>query len=821
MKKIFLAVLILSVVGSLAFSQPANCVSPTAKTSPFVIDGAGTFCFVVDCMGANINSWNTTAVQINGVDYTNKYADGIYTGGPWPAAMNGKYYIYYQGSYAWSHFEMVGACPSTGTAAPTTEVTAPPVTPEATQPPNLGQVWISPATQSVNGGANFTVQIHANTNGTAIGAFGFNISYDSALVSVNASIGSNGVQEIATGLNLTVNNDTTNKILKIAGFNTSGIAGGTDVSLLTINFTAASVSAVSTATLTLAVPTLADASGTTISITTPINATVTINPVNLPTAEITAVPPTPEVTAQVTTPPGVGQVWISPASQSVNASTSFTVQIHTNTGGTAVGAFGFNISYDSTLVSVNATIGSNGVQEIATGLNLTVNNDTANKVLKIAGFNTSGIAGSADLSMVTVNFTAAAPTTATTTTLTLAVPNLNDTNGTVIGTITPINGTVTINPVVQPTAEITAVPPTPEITAQVTTPPGVGQVWISPASQSVNASTNFTVQIHANTGGTAIGAFGFNISYDSTLVSVNATIGSNGVQEIATGLNLTVNNDTANKILKIAGFNTSGIAGSADLSMVTVNFTAGAPTSATTTTLTLAVPNLNDTVGAVIGVITPINGTVTINPVVQPTAEITAVPTDVPATPEITAEVTVEPPTPEITAVPTDVPATPEITAVPTDVPPTPEITVEITAAPTDVPPPGPGAAWVIPVTQSVANGTTGVKIVVHVNTGTSMLSAYGIDVTYNSAILGSPAVAAESTGFVSASNTATAGKIVVAGFDTTGKGPNTDLALYNVTFTAIGTGTSAIDLNNRSFVDPNTNPIGTKTATSGSITVN
>lgn len=311
MKKIFLALIILSVVGSLAFSQPANCANPTAMTSPFAKDGAGTFCFVVDCIGASVNSWNTDSVQINGVDYTNKYCDGLYNCAPWVAPMNGKYYIYYKASYAWSHFEMTGTCASTGTAAPTAEVTAPPVivTPFVQQ----GKVSIAPATQTVGSGTNFTVQIHANTLGTAIGAFGFNISYDPTLVAVNPAIGSSGVEGIAAGLTLIVNNDTANKILKISGFSTSGVTGSTDVSMVTVNFTAATVTAASTATLSLAVINLNDPNGALIPNSAPGNATVTINSsVNPPTVEPTVLPTIEPPTPEITTPPVAGSVFFVP-----------------------------------------------------------------------------------------------------------------------------------------------------------------------------------------------------------------------------------------------------------------------------------------------------------------------------------------------------------------------------------------------------------------------------------------------------------------------------------------------------------------------------
>ena len=42
-------------------------------------------------------------VEINGVDFTNKWSNSL------PAAIDGKWYIYYKASYAWSHFEAPAA----------------------------------------------------------------------------------------------------------------------------------------------------------------------------------------------------------------------------------------------------------------------------------------------------------------------------------------------------------------------------------------------------------------------------------------------------------------------------------------------------------------------------------------------------------------------------------------------------------------------------------------------------------------------------------------------------------------------------------------
>jgi endo-1,4-beta-xylanase len=78
-----------------------GCSSQTSISSTFTKDGAGEFCFVASSLGSYVNSWNMVSVTINGADYTNKWANVSSL----PKNSDGKYYIYYKGSYAWSHFE--------------------------------------------------------------------------------------------------------------------------------------------------------------------------------------------------------------------------------------------------------------------------------------------------------------------------------------------------------------------------------------------------------------------------------------------------------------------------------------------------------------------------------------------------------------------------------------------------------------------------------------------------------------------------------------------------------------------------------------------
>jgi endo-1,4-beta-xylanase len=70
-------------------------------TAPFTKDGAGTFCWQSSNLGSYINNWNMNSVTINGVNITNLYM----ASGSYPAKIGGFWYVTYNGSFAWSHFE--------------------------------------------------------------------------------------------------------------------------------------------------------------------------------------------------------------------------------------------------------------------------------------------------------------------------------------------------------------------------------------------------------------------------------------------------------------------------------------------------------------------------------------------------------------------------------------------------------------------------------------------------------------------------------------------------------------------------------------------
>jgi hypothetical protein len=90
----------ISVSTSTGCTCTAGCDTRTTIMAPFTKDGAGEFCWEATNLGTYINSWNMDILNVNGTDYTNTY---VFTSAI--PKIDGKYYVYYKGPYAWSHFE--------------------------------------------------------------------------------------------------------------------------------------------------------------------------------------------------------------------------------------------------------------------------------------------------------------------------------------------------------------------------------------------------------------------------------------------------------------------------------------------------------------------------------------------------------------------------------------------------------------------------------------------------------------------------------------------------------------------------------------------
>ncbi|MGC1376896.1 MAG: cellulose binding domain-containing protein [Anaerolineales bacterium] len=127
MKRFVLAIIALAVIAAAGFSilvtannaRAATVCSPaTAITVPFSKDGAGDFCYQAASLCTYINSWNLTALEVNGTSYLNTYvaASSI-------APLNGGYTIHYNSAASYGHFEIAGTCGgSSATGTPTSVI---------------------------------------------------------------------------------------------------------------------------------------------------------------------------------------------------------------------------------------------------------------------------------------------------------------------------------------------------------------------------------------------------------------------------------------------------------------------------------------------------------------------------------------------------------------------------------------------------------------------------------------------------------------------------------------------------------------------------
>ncbi|MDA3890131.1 MAG: glycosyl hydrolase family 8 [Salinivirgaceae bacterium] len=100
----------LSITANFELNGNDPCDNPTPVTVTFEHTGSGQYCWVTSDDISYVNSWNVSTLEINGVDFANNWANSL------PAKINGNYYISFDGSVGWSHFEAVGSGKSASVA---------------------------------------------------------------------------------------------------------------------------------------------------------------------------------------------------------------------------------------------------------------------------------------------------------------------------------------------------------------------------------------------------------------------------------------------------------------------------------------------------------------------------------------------------------------------------------------------------------------------------------------------------------------------------------------------------------------------------------
>ena len=100
-----------------------------------------------------------------------------------------------------------------------------------------------------------------------------------------------------------------------------------------------------------------------------------------------------------------------------------------------------------------------------------------------------------------------------------------------------------------------------------------GDIWFVPATLKVMVGTGFTTEVHANSGQQKLAAYGFDITFDQTIITPNVSIGNNSVEPGPDVFLAAVGLPTPGQ-LRISGFDAMGKDPGANIHVVTIHWNA-------------------------------------------------------------------------------------------------------------------------------------------------------------------------------------------------------------------------------------------------------
>ena len=150
-----------------------------------------------------------------------------------------------------------------------------------------------------------------------------------------------------------------------------------------------------------------------------------------------------------------GNVWIDPSSKTVNTNATFDLEVRVDSGTNKLGAYKFIVTFNSILLNVDTSKGTNGVDKGPDGFITAVNTNNSMGSLTVNGFDVNGKGPGSNLRVLIIHFKSLANTASAT--IGLYVETLTDEIGTTIGTPSGTGGTVNIQ-VSQSTLNVTVSP---------------------------------------------------------------------------------------------------------------------------------------------------------------------------------------------------------------------------------------------------------------------------------------------------------------------------------------------------------------------------
>ena len=363
-----------------------------------------------------------------------------------------------------------------------------------------------------------------------------------------------------------------------------------------------------------------------------------------------------------------------------------------------------------------------------------------------------------------------------------------------------------------------------------------GDVWLSSVSTQTVGDI-FETEIYVDTGSLKIGAYGFNIAYNKDVIQIGS---DDNIEAGAEGFVSAVNIDNVNGLVTIVGIESMGTGPSSQLHLLTITWTA---VDVGRSSLDLTIDTLLDTDYIEIGTPKDIDSSVVVEegiaraPVLNSPSNIYYQESTIGHSITWRA-IDDNPTTYKVTlnnykqvafglwssgvGITVNIDGLSEgywvfnCTVFDGDGLSDSD-TVNVRVTPINV-----GNVWFSEVSTQTVGDTF--KTEIYVNTSNQNLAAYEFDITYNKSVIqiaSEDDIMAGAEGFVSEVNIDNAnGLVSITGFDDIGTDPSFQLHLLTITWTAVGEGTSSLDLSIDVLEDTITWPIGTPTDIDGSVEV-
>jgi len=335
--------------------------------------------------------------------------------------------------------------------------------------------------------------------------------------------------------------------------------------------------------------------------------------------------------------PLVYNVWLDPEESKIAKNSSFSLEIHADTGNQKLGSYQFDIYFDSNKINIDSLQGNKGVEIGNDGFLGFINDEETGKLI-INGFDTYGKGPGVDLYILKVYFKTLEKTGSTN--IDLSVPALTNELAETIGNplgkgsiiqikdiiIGDVDGNtkisiadalivarysakLVVNTFIEEAADVNSDDKISIADALLIARKSAGlqsfrksnysrsdniaHIILEPNEIEVKESTGFEIDINASISHHKIGSYQFELTFDPSLIEIDTSIGNNGVERGDDGFVSVVNVDNSKGTVIINGFDTTGIEPGDNLNIVKIHFIA-LQESIANTGLNLFVNDLTD-----------------------------------------------------------------------------------------------------------------------------------------------------------------------------------------------------------------------------------